>query len=274
MIQPLGMIHNGVVKSQLLLNGLLVCVTLLSGCTNSDDDQYHEIDPQEIHAVPDEDVSSVLVNPETSSLPAPVNTSEVPVPANTSTAMPDPVGTTSPPAVGTTDVPPPAITSLSVAPVVSSSSELIAAPLVPKLLIPTRSFVKEGPQQALRVTFDDIDLLKVLNMEPVPEDAVSMFPDWLRQLDGQRVLIRGFMYPTLSQTGITYFQHVRDNEICCFGRTPKIYDRIGTVLQPDHPTSYIQGRPYDVIGTLRIDPIYEDGEWLQLYLLEDAIVIP
>ncbi|TWT61165.1 hypothetical protein [Rubinisphaera italica] len=147
------------------------------------------------------------------------------------------------------------------------------APLEPKLLIAEKTFQIEGPNQALRVSFDDIDLLKVLNMEPVPENAPEMFPDWLKNLDGKRVLIRGFMYPTLSKTGITYFQHVRDNEICCFGRTPKIYDRISTILQAGKPAEYIQGRPYDVLGTLRMDPIYEDGEWLQLYLLEDAIVL-
>lgn len=143
----------------------------------------------------------------------------------------------------------------------------------PKLLIPEKKFRKEGKQGAIRVSFDDIDLLKVLNMEPVPEDATKMFPDWLSGLDGKRVRIRGFMFPTMSQKGITYFQFVRDNEICCFGRTPKIYDRISTVLKKGEATDYIQGRPFDVIGTLRIDPIYIDGEWLQLYLLEDAIVI-
>ncbi len=146
-------------------------------------------------------------------------------------------------------------------------------PRIPKLLIPEKTFREEGPEQAFRVTFDDIDLLKVLNMEPVPEDAVEMFPDWLRNLDGKRVLIRGFMFPTLTQTGITYFQHVRDNEICCFGRTPKVYDRISTILKPGKPANYIQGRPFDVLGTLRIDPVYDEGEWLQLYLLEDAVVI-
>ncbi|MBB01337.1 MAG: hypothetical protein CMJ47_01700 [Planctomyces sp.] len=147
-------------------------------------------------------------------------------------------------------------------------------PREPELLIPNKEFRSEGAENALRVTFDDIDLLKVLNMEPVPEDAVKQFPDWLAQLEGKRVRIRGFMFPTLSQTGITYFQHVRDNEICCFGRTPKVYDRISTVLREGETTNYIQGRPFDVVGTFRIDPVYEDGEWLQLYLLEDAIVFP
>ncbi len=143
----------------------------------------------------------------------------------------------------------------------------------PKLLIPEKTFRKEGKEGAFRVSFDDIDLLKVLNMEPVPENAVEMFPDWLSRLNGKRVRIRGFMFPTMSQKGITYFQLVRDNEICCFGRTPKIYDRISTVLKKGEATDYIQGRPFDVVGTLRIDPIYIDGEWLQLYLLEDALVI-
>lgn len=152
--------------------------------------------------------------------------------------------------------------------------DVILEPRTPKLLIAEKNFREEGPGQALRVSFDDIDLLKVLNMEPVPENAIEMFPDWLSQLDGKRVRIRGFMFPTLTQTGITYFQHVRDNEICCFGRTPKVYDRISTILASGKSTNYIQGRPFDVVGILRFDPVYEDGEWLQLYVLEEAIVIP
>lgn len=151
--------------------------------------------------------------------------------------------------------------------------EVLLEPRIPRLLIPHKSFRPEGPEQALRVTFDDIDLLKVLNMEPVPENAIEMFPEWLRELNGKKVRIRGFMFPTLTQSGITYFQHVRDNEICCFGRTPKVYDRISTLMQAGKSTHYIQGRPYDVIGILRFDPVYDEGEWLQLFVLEEAIVV-
>lgn len=100
-----------------------------------------------------------------------------------------------------------------------------------QLLVPHREFKVEGPQNALRVSYDDLDLLKVLNMEPVPEDALKHFPSWLKALDGQRVRVRGFMYPTFQATGIDQFVLARDNQICCFGRNPKVYDLVSVQMR-------------------------------------------
>lgn len=142
-----------------------------------------------------------------------------------------------------------------------------------KLLVPERSFTVEGPDDAIRISYDDFDLLKILNMDPVPPNAVSYFPKWLSDLDGKRVRVRGFMYPTFQETGIPAFTLARDNQICCFGRNPKIYDLVEVTLADGVTTDYIQGRPFDVVGTFRIRP-EADGEQLwQLYQLDDAIVI-
>ncbi len=100
-----------------------------------------------------------------------------------------------------------------------------------RLLIPDQTFAVEGPEGAQRVSFDDFDLLKVLNMEPVPVDAAQHFPDWLKALDGRRIRVRGFMYPPYEETGIQMFLLARDNQICCFGRNPKIYDIIPVTLR-------------------------------------------
>lgn len=62
-----------------------------------------------------------------------------------------------------------------------------------KLLIPDKSFRPDPQTGSLRISYDDFDLLKILNMEPVPADAVEHFPDWLRSLDGKKVRVRGFM---------------------------------------------------------------------------------
>lgn len=142
-----------------------------------------------------------------------------------------------------------------------------------QLLVPHREFKVEGPQNALRVSYDDLDLLKVLNMEPVPEDALKHFPSWLKALDGQRIRLRGFMYPTFQATGIDQFVLARDNQICCFGRNPKVYDLVSVQMRDGVTTDYIQNRPFDVVGTFRIDLIAEGGKPMGLYWLEDCIVI-
>lgn len=142
-----------------------------------------------------------------------------------------------------------------------------------EVLIKDRTFKTEAG--ALRVSYDDIDLLKVLNMEPVTPDAVEKMPTWLRQLNGKRVRIRGFMFPPFQETGIARFVLARDNQICCFGRNPKIYDLIAVTMKSGTTTDYIQNRPFDVAGTFRIEMgiLEGDTEIFGLYYLDDAAVI-
>ncbi len=151
------------------------------------------------------------------------------------------------------------------------TSQLPARPL--ELLIPEKTFKTEGSEGALRVSFDDVDLLKVLNAEPVPLDVEKHLPGWLSGLNGKTVRIRGWMFPPRSQTGLGGFLFVRDNQICCFGRTAKIYDKFGVRMRTGETTDYILGHPFDVVGRMAIKTILQDGELFLLYQIEDAVVI-
>jgi hypothetical protein len=142
-----------------------------------------------------------------------------------------------------------------------------------ELLVKEREFRAEGPQGALRVTYDDLDLLKILNMEPVTPDAARYFPRWLRQLDGQRIRIRGFMMPTFESTGLERFVLARDAALCCFGPNPKVYDLIAVEMKPGTTCDYIHLRPFDVVGTLKIDLVAEGSKPLGLYWIEDAEIV-
>ncbi|MFK7820222.1 MAG: hypothetical protein AB8G99_15985 [Planctomycetaceae bacterium] len=162
--------------------------------------------------------------------------------------------------------------------VLSSEDEKVATatqtePKTIELLVPDKSFVRDRQTNAVRVSYDDIDLLRVLNMEPVPANADEYFPDWLSGLDGKRIRLRGFMYPTFTNTGLTGFLFARDNDICCFGKDPKIYDLFVVKLDEGETTDYIQGRPFDVVGTFHIEPEVDDGELLQLYRISEAKVL-
>lgn len=139
-----------------------------------------------------------------------------------------------------------------------------------KLLIPSKKFKAEGPEKALRVSFDDVDLLKVLNMDPVIPEAPEMMPDWLKQLDGKRIRIRGFMIPPFSETDVRAFTLARDTQLCCFGRNPLPYDLIDVFLKKGAATEYIELRPFDVVGVFHIGEEIEPG---YLYSIDDAVVI-
>jgi len=145
-------------------------------------------------------------------------------------------------------------------------------PRIVTLLIPDKKFKTEGKgaEKALRVSFDDYDLLKVLNMDPVTEDAPSRMPKWLKDLDGKRICVRGFMMPAFQDEGIRGFTLARDNELCCFGRNPLVYDLVDVFMRKGESTEYIQNRSFDVIGVFHIGDSIIPGH---LYSMDDAVVI-
>jgi hypothetical protein len=159
--------------------------------------------------------------------------------------------------------------------VVPASPTAEPLPGGPRLLVPERTFRLEGRPRALRVTYDDLDLLRVLNMgDPLPskETVLEMMPGWLKELDGKTVRLRGFMYPAYEQE-LSAFILTRDTGVCCFGPNPKVYYLVGVKLKEGTRTRYIENRPFDVVGTFHIVPVYTDGQWYQLYKMSDAVVI-
>jgi hypothetical protein len=155
-----------------------------------------------------------------------------------------------------------------------SAEATISEPRAIELLVSEKEFPRVAPDGVLRVTYDDFDLLKVLNMDPVPPDAVDYFPSWLKGLDGARVRVKGFMYPPARSSGLPTFVLARDNQICCFGRDPKVYDIIPVMLAEGVTTDYIPNRPFDVVGRFAIRPDVFRGKLENLYEIEDAVIIP
>jgi hypothetical protein len=163
----------------------------------------------------------------------------------------------------------------------SSAAEFAAVGVtaVEKVSIPpvaeSRKFAAEGPEGALRVGFDDLDLLKILKMDPVTPDCVEKMPGWLRDLHGKPVRIRGYMKPGLLTTGIPQFTFVRDTGLCCFGPKGKIHDLIHVTLKPGTTTDYIHMQPFDVVGKFRIEleKLEDDDMIYQLYCIDDATIL-
>lgn len=199
-------------------------------------------------------------------------------PPESSTAAPDDSGTNANPA-GSEAVPSEEQPPRSVGGTVDVVNSLIipvsAAPIdQPPSPPKERTFSLEA-DGALRVGFDDLDLLKILKMDPVTPDCVEKMPGWLRGLGGKKVRIRGFMKPSLLLTGIPQFMFVRDTGLCCFGPKGKIYDMIAVTLKPGTTTDYIELRPFDVIGTFKIEMLQldDDGTIYGLYYIDDAVIV-
>lgn len=123
---------------------------------------------------------------------------------------------------------------------------IASAPREVKILIPEKDFRVEGPEDSIRVSYDDINLLKVMNMEPVTAKAPDMMPDWLKNLDGKRIRIRGFMSPTFRAKDLDSFLLGRDNQACCFPGRAKIYDLFPVKMRVGKTVDFIDNRPFDV----------------------------
>ena len=240
--------------------------TVLAGCNDSHSDEFVEFTNLE-----QTKTSENQITPLVQELPeAPASTDAVEAVSHSTEAD---VFTE---VVETSDPPQAAVTTLPVVSVDTDAKVAAGTPADPKsqpikLLIPHRQFRQEG--NALRASFDDIDLLKSLNMAPVPVNAADYFPDWLKSLNGTHVRIRGYMRPGFEAEDITEFLFVRDNGECCYGPIPKIYDMIAVELTDGESTDLIEGTPFDVEGTFRIEPHADEVELYGLFFIDDGVII-
>jgi hypothetical protein len=266
-----------------LIAGCLLLVAV-SGCTESNEGfrTYQESDG---------DAATVVAqpaSPEASRAPdsVPVAPAQEPAPVVVASpvensAQPDQTTgpDTQPVSVSVTPVEPVAATANSIvppAPPLAEPIQQISASIPTRkieLLIPEKSFKVVGPEEAVRVSFDDLDLLKVLNADPVPLNIEQHMPPWLLALTGTRVRIRGYMYPPNRETELPGFMMVRDTKDCCFGRNVLIYDKIGVHMREGLTTDYLQLRPFDVVGVMTVKARILDGKLEFLYMINDAIVI-
>jgi hypothetical protein len=103
----------------------------------------------------------------------------------------------------------------------------------------------EVPPGYQRVSFDDL--------QPSANAAADAIPSSARQLDGQRVFLRGYAYPGREQSGIKKFVLVRDNGQCCFGGNPKLTDMVEVTLENGLAMDYTTNMRR-VAGTFHVAP--------------------
>ncbi len=224
----------------------MVAATLVSGvvgCGQVPNDKFHEITPLPGQASVSEDKPA----PKTAASETPTETVTQEAPAASETVQ------------ATTPAEP------------EKPAEAVPQTEEPvKVLIPEKEFAVVGPDNALRVNFDDIDLEKVLDVKTISKDVPKHFPDWLKALDGKRVRIRGYMRPAFQESDIRIFTLCRDTSACCFGPNPKVCYLIDTMMRKGNTTDYIENRPFEVVGVFHIGMSVTPGE---LFTIDDAVVI-
>ncbi|WP_197529652.1 DUF3299 domain-containing protein [Botrimarina mediterranea] len=117
-------------------------------------------------------------------------------------------------------------------------------------------------------TFDDIKF----DIEPDAPFDRSMLTEEVRQLDGERIRIRGYILPTSQASGIKNFVLVRDNQECCFGPGAALYDCILVTMQGDKSAEF-SVRPVAVEGKFKVEEFYgPDDKPLAIYRLDGEAV--
>jgi len=115
----------------------------------------------------------------------------------------------------------------------------------------------EVPPDYAKISYEP---LQAKGADPIPRDAQA--------LDGKKVYIKGYIYPTAD--GVRSFVLCRDNGTCCFGGQPKLNDMVEVKLKDplrlDY-TSSLRG----VGGTFRVRPEKAAGTLgTVMYHIDDA----
>jgi hypothetical protein len=113
---------------------------------------------------------------------------------------------------------------------------------------------------AMEISFDDIQL-------PIQPDMVFrpfMLTDRVKELDGKRIRIHGYMLPDTKTKGITQFVMLKNME-CKFGPGGQA-DHLINVLMNEGLTARFREDPISVEGVLKIKPFTgPDGNTWSLY---------
>lgn len=121
---------------------------------------------------------------------------------------------------------------------------------------------KRGANGVYDLTFDDIKF----DFEKDGEFKRQMIGPVIESLHGERIRIRGFIYPTTKQHPDNFIL-VRDNMECCFGPGAAPYDCISVRMPKDNPATYTT-RPIAVEGTFSIEIVEYEGMLISIYSMD------
>jgi len=123
------------------------------------------------------------------------------------------------------------------------------------------------PGEAEKITFDDLNIGMQADMVYRP----SLFDDHrVKELDGKRVSIRGYIHPGATGKGIKEFVLLRNLQ-CKFGAGGQA-DHLAQVFMQKGSTVDYRLEDVKIEGTLRIQPFEgPDGNTWSIYRLEEAV---
>jgi hypothetical protein len=126
-------------------------------------------------------------------------------------------------------------------------------------------YATEVPAGYRRLTFDELQPLETTPAESSQTELT--LPAAVRELDGQRVFIKGYVLPGRQTHGIKQFLLVWSNGDCCFGGNPPLTHTIEVTLDDRLALNY-SPRLTKVAGMFRVNPGATADGLAVLYRLE------
>jgi hypothetical protein len=125
------------------------------------------------------------------------------------------------------------------------------------------AYVTEVPDGYSRVSFLDL----ATHVPTFDEGKVHVAPE-VAALDGKPIFIKGYMYPTGRQSGITEFVLVKDTGQCCFGGQPKLTDMIVVKFDDGKMVNHREQVLVGVAGIFRANAVVQSGVLTGIYQIE------
>lgn len=98
------------------------------------------------------------------------------------------------------------------------------------------------------------------------EDGLKGMPKRVKDLDGKKVLMTGFMLPIDEVQNIKEFLLVQSLWSCCYGQPPDINGIVRVVMPKGKKTDYFFD-PLKIIGTFKVEATMLDGYCVDIYQL-------
>ena len=148
-----------------------------------------------------------------------------------------------------------------------SATDSVQPEAKPKVNRPPRADrLPSKPGEAEKITFDDLNLQMLANIVFRP----FMVNDRVRELEGKRISISGFMHGAAAGLkGVDQFVLLKNTE-CKFGQDGQA-DHLARVFLKDGTKTSFTRSDIKIEGTLRIEPFTgPDGNTWSIYNIEDA----
>ena len=125
-------------------------------------------------------------------------------------------------------------------------------------------YMTEVPEGYVRKSF-----AKLAKTKPIIKNGATQIPqEIVDEWDGQKVFVKGYMYPTGVLKGLKTFVLCKDTGQCCFGGNPLIEDMIVVNMTGDKTIDHRELELVSIAGTFHAKKIFKNSVLTHLYSID------